>query len=53
MTYNKPNVALLGSAANVIEQLVKDGDNFSDQYTQQTGLKGDVITVHPAYDLDE
>jgi hypothetical protein len=44
MTYTKPEVAVLGEAGYVIQQLVKAGSN-----TDPSG--GQKIT--PAYDLDE
>jgi len=53
MRYNKPEVAVLGSASRVIENLVKNHDFSTDIYTQTVGLKGKVQTPPPAYDLDE
>jgi len=53
MRYNKPEVAVLGSASRVIENLVKSHDFSTDIYTQTTGMKGKVQTPPPAYDLDE
>lgn len=44
MTYSKPEVAVLGDAARVIETLGKPYSNMQD---------GAEFDLHPAYDLDE
>jgi hypothetical protein len=43
MNYTKPEVAVLGNAVNVIENLAKPDTNVLDS----------LIGQHPAYDLDE
>lgn len=53
MTYNRPNVALLGNAASITGHLFKVNEDFSDIYTQMTGLRGIIVAPPPAYDLDE
>lgn len=53
MTYNKPEIGVLGNATQLVELLLKDGTCISDTFTCVTGFRGLLLTLDPAYDLDE
>lgn len=53
MTYNKPEIGVLGNATQLVELLLKDGTCISDAFTCVIGLRGLLLTLDPAYDLDE